>query len=65
MKLISIWIVPNRAKHAAEACRNPEWGWAEGLIPTDRLVSAPATASEGQIANAPLLLIGRSLSHGL
>ena len=65
MESISVWIVPNRAKHAAEARRNPERGWAEGLIPTDRLVSAPATASKEQIANAPLLLMGRSLSRCL
>jgi len=65
MESISVWIVPNRAKHAAEACRNPERRWAEGSIPTDRLVSALATASKEQIANAPLLLIGCSLSHGL
>jgi hypothetical protein len=65
MESLSVWIVPNWTKHAAEARRNPERGWAEGLIPTDHLVSALATASKEQIANAPLLLIGRSLSHGL
>jgi hypothetical protein len=65
MESISVWTVPNWAKHAAEARGNPERGWAEGLILTDRLVSALATASKEQIANAPLLLIGCSLSHGL
>ena len=59
MKSLSVWIVPNRAKHAAEA-RNPERWWAEGSIWTDRLVSALATASQEHIANAPSLRMGGS-----
>jgi hypothetical protein len=51
MEPISVWSVPERAKHAAEA-RNPERWWAEGSIWTDRLVSALATASKEHIANA-------------
>jgi len=54
MEPISVWSVPERAKHAAEA-RHPARGWAEGSIWTDRLVSALATASKEQIAKAPSL----------
>jgi hypothetical protein len=57
MEPISVWIVPERARHAAEARRNPERGWAEGSIWTDRLVSALATASNEHTANAPSLLM--------
>ena len=60
MEPISVWVVPERATHAAEARQNPERWWAEGSIWTDRLVSALATASKEQIANAPSLLMGGS-----
>ena len=50
MEPISVWAVPERATHAAEARRNPERWWAEGSIWTDRLVSALATASKEQLA---------------
>ena len=63
MEPISVWAVPERATHAAEARRNPERWWAEGSIWTDRLVSALATASKEQLAklaNAPSLLMGGS-----
>ena len=59
MEPISVWSVPERAKHAAEA-RNPERWRAEGSIWTDRLVSALATASKEHIANAPSLRMGGS-----
>jgi hypothetical protein len=62
MEPISVWAVPKRATHAAEARRNPEWWRAEGSIWTDRPVSALATASKAHIANAPSLLIGSSPS---
>ena len=60
MEPISVWAVPERATHAAEARRNPERCWAEGSISTGRLVSALATASKEPIANGPSLLIGSS-----
>ena len=60
MEPISVWVVPERATHAAEARLNPERWWAEGSIWTDRLVSALATASKEPIANGPSLLIGSS-----
>ena len=62
MEPISVWAVPERATHAAEARRNPERWWAEGSIWTDRLVSALATASKEQIGNAPSLLMSGSPS---
>ena len=62
MEPISVWVVPERATHAAEARQNPERWWAEGSIWTDRLVSALATASKEPIANGPSLLIGSSPS---
>jgi hypothetical protein len=60
MEPISVWAVPERATHAAEARQNPERWWAEDSISTDRLVSALATASKEHIANAPSLLMGGS-----
>ena len=51
MEPISVWVVPERATHAAEARLNPERWWAEGSIWTDRLVSALATASKEQLAS--------------
>jgi len=57
---ISVSLVPERAKQAAEARRFREWGWAEGSIWADRMVSAPVTASKRQIANAPSRLEGCS-----
>ena len=60
MEPISVWAVPERATHEAEARRNPERWWAEGSISTDRLVSALATASKEHIPNAPSLLMGGS-----
>ena len=62
MEPISVWAVPKRATHVAEARRNPERWWAEGSIWTERLVSALATASKEHIANASSLLIGSSPS---
>jgi hypothetical protein len=50
MEPISVWSVPERAKHATEA-PNPERWWAEGSIRTDRPVPALTTASKEHIAS--------------
>ena len=52
-------VVPEKAEHGTDAL-DLHRGWAEGSIWTDRLVSALATASKGQLATAPSRLMGCS-----